>query len=86
MDITVKMPVCIEPELLDVRASEGARVETGDILFSYSSDGALLFEYSACSGTVTRVCAPCGAIKCGETVLEMTVESAKGELFPQSRK
>ena len=86
MEITVKMPVCVAPELLDVRVSQGTSVEIGDILFSYSSDGALLFEYSAFSGTVTCVCAENGRINCGEAVLQMTAEKTDGELFPQSWK
>ena len=86
MEITVKMPVCIAPELLDVRVSVGTVVEIGDILFSYSADGALLFEYSAFSGVVTRICASRGEINCGDAVLRMTAEKPEGELFPQSRK
>ena len=86
MEITVKMPVCVAPQLLDVRVSEGSAVEIGDILFSYSADGALLFEYSAYLGTVTRICARRGEIDCGDAVLRMTVEKTEGELFPQSRK
>ena len=85
MEITVKMPVCVAPELLEVRVSEGTKVEIGDILFSYSSDGALFFEYSAFSGTVTRICAERGRINCGDAVIEMIAEKPDGELFPQSR-
>ena len=86
MEITVTMPVCVAPELLDVRVSEGTKVETGDILFSYSSDGALLFEYSAFSGVVTQILARRGGINCGDAVLEMIAEESEGELFPQSNK
>ena len=84
MEITVKMPDCVAPQLLDVRVSEGIRVETGDILFSYSSDGALLFEYAACSGTVTEIFAVCGRVRCGESVLKIAAEIPAEELFPQS--
>ena len=84
MEITVKMPECVAPQLLDVRVSEGIRVETGDILFSYSTDGALFFEYAACSGIVTDVFAAHGRIKCGESVLKIAAETPAEELFPQS--
>ena len=85
MEITVKMPVCATPERLGVRVSVGTRVEIGDILFSYSSDGALLFEYSAFSGVVTDIFARGGEINCGDAVLKMDALTPEGELFPQSR-
>lgn len=70
MEITVKMPLCVSPRIIDIRVDEGDTISPGDILFSYESDGALLFEYSACSGTVTALYAVTGReIKGGDPVL-----------------
>ena len=67
------MPFCLAPRLIDVRVAEGDSIAVGDILFSYESDGALMFEYSACSGTVVKLHAAVGRnIRIGDAVL--TVE------------
>ena len=87
MKISVKMPICVSPHLIDIRVAEGDRVSLGDILFSYESDGALLFEYSACSGTVSEVTAVPGRdVGCGDTVITVNGDRlrSEGEMFPQS--
>ena len=73
MEITIKMPFCLAPRLIDVRVAEGDSIAVGDILFSYESDGALMFEYAACSGTVIKLHAAVGRnVRTGDSVL--TVE------------
>ena len=77
MEITVKMPLCISPRILDIRVAEGDKISPGDILFSYESDGALLFEYSACSGTVTALHTVTGQeISGGSAVLTVSGEES----------
>ena len=85
MEITIKMPICISPRLIDIRVAEGDDVALGDILFSYESDGALLFEYSACRGKVTEVTAVTGReIRSGDTVLKVigAAPEREAEMFP----
>ena len=66
------MPFCLSPRLIDVRVAEGDNVAVGDILFSYESDGALMFEYSACAGTVIKLHAAVGHnIRTGDAVLTL---------------
>lgn len=86
MNITVKMPQCDSPRLIDIRVAEGDVISLGDILFSYESDGALFFEYSACEGTVTEVNAYGGELRSGDTVLTVAGVSPKrdSEMFPNS--
>ena len=87
MNITVKMPICTSPRLIDIRVAEGDSISLGDILFSYESDGALLFEYSACMGTVSEIIAVTGReIRSGDTVLIVNGEAPRGdgEMFPAS--
>ena len=80
MEITVKMPICISPRLIDLRVAEGDEIALGDILFSYESDGALLFEYSACTGIVKKVHTVTGGeIKSGGAVI--TVEGSEDQQF-----
>ena len=70
MEITVKMPICLAPRIIDIAVSVGDTVRVGDVLFSYESDGALMFEYSAYSGTVTEMIArPDGTVRIGDVVL-----------------
>ena len=81
------MPLCDSPRLIDIRVAEGDAISLGDILFSYESDGALFFEYSACEGTVTEVNAACaGELRSGDTVLKVAGVSPKrdSEMFPNS--
>ena len=81
MKTIVRMPACSAPRLLQLNRSNGDAVELGDILFSYESDGALLFEYSACIGTVTECHVSEGQLlRPGDAV--MTVE---GEIPDPSR-
>lgn len=87
MNITVKMPLCDSPRLIDIRVAEGDVISLGDILFSYESDGALFFEYSACEGTVTEVNAIGDReLRSGDTVLTVAGVSPKrdSEMFPNS--
>ena len=87
MNITVKMPLCPSPRLIDIRVAEGDEITPGDMLFSYESDGALLFEYSACKGTVTQVIACVGReIRSGDGVLTVRSAPRDGdeEMFPAS--
>lgn len=73
MEIKVKMPPCLAPRLTEIAVSEGDGISIGDILFSYESDGALFFEYSACAGRVSSVTDQAWKdIRVGDTVL--TVE------------
>ena len=55
MELTIKMPTCLAPRLIDIKVSVGDCIALGDLLFSYESDGALMFEYSACSGVVAAI-------------------------------
>ena len=85
MEITIKMPTCLAPRLIEIKVSEGDRIVLGDILFSYESDGALMFEYSACSGTVVEILAAVGRkIRIGDPIMVVDGDplTADGEMFP----
>ena len=89
MKITVKMPFCLSPRLIDIRVAEGDSVDIGELLFSYEADGALLYEYAACCGTVSQVHAVIGReIRCGDAVMTVEAENGDrdGELFNSARK
>ena len=78
MEITVKMPICVSPRIIDIRVDEGDSVSLGDVLFSYESDGALFFEYAACSGTVAAVHAAMGRdIRSGDAVLTVNGDNSQ---------
>lgn len=84
MKTIVRMPSCAAPRLLELKRSEGDQVELGDILFSYESDGALLFEYSACKGMVTECHTSDGkTVRSGDAVmtLEGDAPDPSKELF-----
>ena len=85
MEIRIKMPFCISPRLIDIRVAKGDEISLGDILFSYESDGALMFEYSASRGIVTEVSAAVGReIRSGDRILTLigAPTNKDGELFP----
>ncbi len=70
MEITIKMPTCLAPRLIDIKVAEGDRISLGDLLFSYEADGALMFEYAACSGVVGAIHAAVGQpIRIGDPIL-----------------
>ena len=70
MEITIKMPTCLAPRLIDIKVAEGDSIAPGDLLFSYESDGALMFEYSACSGVAVAIHASVGQpIRIGDPIL-----------------
>lgn len=84
MIIKITMPTCHRPRLIDIRVSEGDEITLGDILFSYESDGALFFEYSAYRGTIIGIhAAPAQSVKGGDDIMTVDGEAPSGleEMF-----